>query len=233
LFSFGFIGCCFEFCSVELVLMFRIGSFILVAFLMFISCTEKANQLEISEDGFQFRLIQRKEIEVPSELGGVVCSIDDITAGQTILTIKSNEKIIFEKSIEEGEKFVFQLDGASYQIQCTDLVNKLIGNDFGFFVISHYKIMSSPKDETALIEDLLMKIETSNVQFIRNGKFYNAKEASEHLRSKWQKSKIKTFELFIDQIASKSSISNKPYLIKLEDGTVVEAEDWYADYLVK
>ncbi|MCP4442931.1 MAG: DUF5329 domain-containing protein [Aureispira sp.] len=41
------------------------------------------------------------------------------------------------------------------------------------------------------------------------------------------KGTIKTLDQFIENIASKSSISGKPYQVKLDDGTIVNTTDWY------
>lgn len=56
--------------------------------------------------------------------------------------------------------------------------------------------------------------------FIRNGKEHDARAAAGHLRKKWNyaKDEIKTARDFIDKIATKSSLSGQPYLIRLADG---------------
>lgn len=59
--------------------------------------------------------------------------------------------------------------------------------------------------------------------FVRNGSKHSAVEAAEHLRSKYQKHKtsIPTAETFIENLASKSSMSGKEYTILFPDGKTV------------
>jgi len=81
--------------------------------------------------------------------------------------------------------------------------------------------------ETEKIELLISSIETmQDARFIRNGKEYSSAKAAQHLRKKWShvKKRISTADQFIEYIASKSSISNKPYQIKLADGSIVTSE---------
>ncbi len=81
--------------------------------------------------------------------------------------------------------------------------------------------------ENEEIDFLLSSIATSNCLFIRNGKEHQAKEASEHLEMKYNyaKSRIKTAEIFIKKIASKSSITRKKYLIRC-GSVIIPARQW-------
>lgn len=56
--------------------------------------------------------------------------------------------------------------------------------------------------------------------FIRNGSKHSCKEAADHLQAKWEKHKgdVKTARGFIDELASKSGMSGKDYLIQFADG---------------
>ncbi len=78
------------------------------------------------------------------------------------------------------------------------------------------------------IQFLLKEIEFSELIFIRNGVEYNSKKAREHWENKLIHAgdKIKTAEDFIKYIASRSSLSGKPYLIKFPDGNIISSEDW-------
>lgn len=196
------------------------------------------NKLNIPNEGFEFKLFQRSQIEIPSDSGNVYCFIDDITRGQTRLTLKSGSKVLIDQSIKNGDRIRFQMNHKSYQLTCLHLVNKLIGNDYGFFKIKGNtknkatvtaKAKAKVIDETDQIELLLERIENSDIIFIRNGTEHTPKEAAEHLRSKWEQSKgqIKTLDGFIKNIASESSSSRVPYHVKLKNGTVVSAEEWY------
>lgn len=68
------------------------------------------------------------------------------------------------------------------------------------------------------VEFLIARIEQSSCQFVRNGKAYPVADAADHLRRKQQAArKDLSPEQFIEQIASKSSISGEPYLIRCKD----------------
>ena len=59
--------------------------------------------------------------------------------------------------------------------------------------------------------------EAGTADFIRNGSEHNAADAESHLRLKLSKTKkrLSTAEQFVDKVASGSSISGKPYQVKL------------------
>ncbi|OYZ13472.1 MAG: hypothetical protein B7Y39_17615 [Bdellovibrio sp. 28-41-41] len=90
------------------------------------------------------------------------------------------------------------------------------------------------------IEKLIVTIHGSNVTFIRNGQSYNSTEAARHLRDKLDQAANSWFApkksdwtavMFIEKIASKSSLSGKDYLIQLPDGTMLKSRDWLFDKL--
>jgi hypothetical protein len=196
----------------------------------FSSNNKNGNKLIIPNGGFEFKLYQRSKIEIPSDSSNVYCHIGDITRGQTRLTLKFGSNVLIDQYINDGGLLNFQINSKSYQIECINLVNKLIGDDFGFFkVTGNRKSNINVIDETNQIEELLKRIEKSKIIFIRNGTQYSSKKAADHLRSKWEHSKgqIKTLNEFIKKIASKSSYSGKYYLVKLQNGTIISAEKWY------
>jgi hypothetical protein len=81
--------------------------------------------------------------------------------------------------------------------------------------------------EKQKIEYLIKSIENlDGAQFLRNNEYHTPKEAGEHLRLKLSKagSSIKTAKQFIDNIATKSSMSGKPYKIMLKGGKIVESK---------
>ncbi len=80
---------------------------------------------------------------------------------------------------------------------------------------------SISQEELAKIEFLIASVEKQkDAQFIRNGKAYKADIAGRFLRGKWKaKSKeILTAEDFIGKVATMSSTTGKPYLIRFADG---------------
>jgi hypothetical protein len=91
-----------------------------------------------------------------------------------------------------------------------------------------------PLTEDQKIEALIKHVaELKDAQFVRNDKEHDAKAAAEHLRKKWDyaKKEIKTARDFVDKIASKSSTTGKPYLIRFKNGREVKAGEYLLERL--
>jgi hypothetical protein len=82
--------------------------------------------------------------------------------------------------------------------------------------------------ERARIYALLDALERSGLVFIRNGSAHTAQKARVHLEMKLDRSggRVTTAEQFIDRLASRSSATGRPYLVRLADGSTVEAGIW-------
>lgn len=82
----------------------------------------------------------------------------------------------------------------------------------------------------AEVEHLLIHLKESNCQFNRNGSWYPADKASEHLRSKYEyflgKGQLDSVESFIDKAASASSVTGKAYLVLCPGHAVEESSGW-------
>lgn len=79
------------------------------------------------------------------------------------------------------------------------------------------------------IGELIASIERlPKAQFLRNGDVHTAAEAGAHLRLKRKKAgaRIKSAEDFITYCATGSSLTGKPYRIRLADGTEVASADF-------
>lgn len=83
-------------------------------------------------------------------------------------------------------------------------------------------------NESEKIEALLISIECSDLIFIRNGIEYSSREARKHLGIKLSKAGmgIRTARQFIDHIATRSTWTGQPYLVKFPDGSVMKTADW-------
>jgi len=93
-----------------------------------------------------------------------------------------------------------------------------------------------PQTESQKIEMLIRHVESlTDFKFIRNGVEYDAKAAGQFLRGKWktQEATIKTASDFIEKVASVSSTTGKPYLIKLGDGKEIKSAEYLAAELKK
>ena len=85
---------------------------------------------------------------------------------------------------------------------------------------------AAPAHEQSRIEKLIRFVETQkDMKFIRNGTEYSCSEAGKFLRGKLEAmgDEVKTARQFIEQIASKSSMSGLPYHVKFPDGRKMPA----------
>lgn len=90
--------------------------------------------------------------------------------------------------------------------------------------------------EQARIERLLRYVEAQKrTSFVRNGKAYSCREAALFLRAKYAKmgEHVTTAAQFIDQIASRSSTTGEPYLVRYADGRSAAAAKVLHDELVR
>jgi Family of unknown function (DUF5329) len=88
--------------------------------------------------------------------------------------------------------------------------------------------------EMARIERLIKFVESrQDMQFIRNGTSYSCADAAKFMRGKFEMmgDQVNTAQQFIDQIASKSSTTGQPYLIRYADGKTVPAALFLGDEL--
>jgi hypothetical protein len=91
-------------------------------------------------------------------------------------------------------------------------------------------VAPAPLPEAQKIELLIQAV--ANLQgaiFLRNGTEHTPQAAADHLRLKWKNAgaRVKTTGDFIRTCASESSMSGKPYEIRLKDGRTVLARDWF------
>lgn len=77
------------------------------------------------------------------------------------------------------------------------------------------------------VEYLLVRIERSGCTFVRNGTSYPSTDAAAHLRRKVDVvNRNFTTDEFIDAIASKSSMTGQPYLVRCAGVTDVPSGEW-------
>ncbi|EAS1760772.1 hypothetical protein BH012_22910 [Salmonella enterica] len=90
--------------------------------------------------------------------------------------------------------------------------------------------------EEARIEAMLQALsQKQDLVFIRNGSEHTCEEAVSHLRLKLSntRNRIDTAEQFIDKVASSSSITGKPYLVKLPNKENEEARPFLHELLAQ
>ena len=87
------------------------------------------------------------------------------------------------------------------------------------------------------IQHLFDHLKNSDCEFNRNGKWYNAEEAVEHINNKYQylikKGLINSTEQFIDRAASESSMSGKPYVVKCAQSKPIKSSVWFKRELTR
>jgi hypothetical protein len=77
----------------------------------------------------------------------------------------------------------------------------------------------------------------SGCEFYRNGSWHDSKAAETHLREKYAmlaaSDRIRSSEDFIEQIATKSSLSGRPYQIRCGGGEAVTTNQWLYGVLAR
>ncbi len=91
-----------------------------------------------------------------------------------------------------------------------------------------------PPHEQTRIEKLIRFVETQkDMTFIRNGTEYSCADAGKFLRGKLESmgKEVTTAREFIERIATKSSMSGKPYQVKFADGRMIPASQFLGEEL--
>lgn len=96
------------------------------------------------------------------------------------------------------------------------------------------------QEEAAKINFLLDQVGRVDGYFVRNGKDHSPESAVAHMRMKMDNAMDSWFapdkdqwtaEMFIDKIASTSSLSGKPYQIRFKSGKLVNTGEWLHECL--
>ena len=93
---------------------------------------------------------------------------------------------------------------------------------------------ASARTPAAEIDAIIDRVAHANgVVFIRNGSEYTAAEAAQHLvrKRKAAGDRIKTPEQFIDKLGARSSMTGKPYRVRLPDGREMDSATWLTGLL--
>lgn len=87
-----------------------------------------------------------------------------------------------------------------------------------------------PEPARAEVMAVLDRLAASGCRFERNGTWYSAAEAREHLLTKLaqaeRRASLRTAEAFIDRAASASSVSGRAYRVRCGDGAPIESRPW-------
>jgi len=89
---------------------------------------------------------------------------------------------------------------------------------------------AAPASVQAEIDALLSKLQDSRCEFGRNGAWYSSDEARKHLLDKLKylerNREVASAEQFIEQAASNSSFSGKPYRVRCAGAATAESGPW-------
>ena len=95
-------------------------------------------------------------------------------------------------------------------------------------------VSASARTPAAEIDALIDRVaHAKGVTFIRNGSEHTAAQAAEHLQRKRKAAgkRITTSEQFIDKLGTRSSMTGKPYRVRLPDGTEIDSAVWFNSLL--
>jgi hypothetical protein len=103
-------------------------------------------------------------------------------------------------------------------------------------MISRVAFAEGPSAATSReIDQLFAALQGSGCDFSRNGSWYDAQKATEHLHRKYdyllRKGLVTTTESFIERAATESSLSGKPYLVRCGGAQPEPSKSWFNDKL--
>jgi hypothetical protein len=107
------------------------------------------------------------------------------------------------------------------------------------FALGHFSFAQAAPSVIAQTEInyLLEFVARSGCKFYRNGNWYDSKQAQAHLRGKYDTlaavNRITTAEDFIEQAATKSSLSGEAYAIRCRGDPVMTTNQWLRDVLAR
>lgn len=161
-------------------------------------------------------------------------SIGDVTGGEVLTRVATTDGVdVFgPRTMRAGERASFDAAGRKLTLTLVALDNALVGEDYATFTVAAAAALS----ETEKIERLLGAIEAlPDARFVRNGNDYSPQEAVAHLRRKWKAASGTPDDArrFVDELASTSSTSGKPYEIRYADGRTATVRDFLLGELAR
>lgn len=211
--------------------------------ILLISCSQKPPQLKVSENA-SLMIEQRFSKTIKGTWENIEVTLGDITSGRVQVTItgKNRDKTVYlDQVMFEGDEAMINYHGKYYKVYAEELINHLFSEDYGQFVFNHIDSVEYNTWITELnrkreqnkkvkqeIHTILQEVEKSDLVFIRNGELYNANEAANHLREKYEMEKqdISSFSDFVTQVASYSMLSGEHYLVIEQNGDTLQLNTW-------
>lgn len=90
-----------------------------------------------------------------------------------------------------------------------------------------------PPGQEAEVEYLLVYLENSGCNMVRNGKTFSGEEGGNHVRRKYEyfRDDISSTEEFIELSATKSTMSGKTYQVHCPGEPPIDSADWLLEEL--
>lgn len=103
--------------------------------------------IELPAGGRKMTVIQREARDVVGSKGSLQVRIGDISAGQALVEVHDKNGIMFldRSTVKDGEFVSFEVKGKKVYLQMTEVVNKLIGNDYCELKFSFEKPVKTPE----------------------------------------------------------------------------------------
>jgi hypothetical protein len=102
------------------------------------------------------------------------------------------------------------------------------------FAMAAQPVPAAARTPAAEIDALIDRVaQSKGVTFIRNGSEYTAADAAAHLQRKRKSAgnRIRTPEQFIDKLGARSSMTGKPYRVRLANGQEMDSATWLTGLL--
>ena len=112
----------------------------------------------------------------------------------------------------------------------------LLGSSLGL-ALAPAVVAEPPAVAQDEINFLLTSLGTSGCEFFRNGSWYDARTAEAHLRDKYARwvaiDHIESAEAFIDQVATRSSLSGRAYAVRCGQLPGTSSSGWLYELLAR
>lgn len=190
-----------------------------------ITIWKKLIQWRLPSGEAKFTVMQRTAEDVPGSNGSLMLWIEDITSGQVRISIVDSQgtQVVRTTSIRPGDCVHLDIGQEKYVVGCRKLVNRLMADDFGIFIIC-----PPARWERIRVNVLLDRIEDSTAKFVQDGQELPGSRFSALLKEKMKEStpKIETVDAFLKRIAARPEHPDRPYKVQFEDGPEYELTAW-------
>jgi hypothetical protein len=168
---------------------------------------------------------QRETRTIAASNGSLSFQLGDITGRCVLVSVvdRSGKSLIDRKEMSEGEFTRAKVGQDDFVVSLDRMVNLLMGEDYATL-----SIMRMEHFDRVAIERLLLRLESSELTFIRNDQEHSGRDIAALLRQKLEflEEANPTVDEFIDNIASKSIATGEDYAVRRADGKSMPLGDW-------